>query len=233
MLLFVLQFAAAEMMWRQLQLGQPKPRQQQQASQLPLLAQQMALAAAALAWLLQLLVKQRCQVQCLLAAPTPMRMRQLATGTSTSSCRQYPLGQSCLARDLPPSRWAGGQQHNCWHQQACEAASCGTLICSSRSRRLGCGRRRGQVWKVVCRAVRESSSCIPGAVVLLPLVQVTALGNPMLLERMSGALLEVRRLFREADTDGEHSWLEQRPPLQRGNEATPPRIRPHPPSSTC
>ncbi|KAF8071105.1 hypothetical protein HT031_001187 [Scenedesmus sp. PABB004] len=32
---------------------------------------------------------------------------------------------------------------------------------------------------------------------------VTALGNPLLLERMSGALLEIRRLFREADADGD------------------------------
>jgi hypothetical protein len=34
-------------------------------------------------------------------------------------------------------------------------------------------------------------------------LQVTALGNPMLLERMSAALLEIRSLFREADRDGE------------------------------
>jgi hypothetical protein len=38
---------------------------------------------------------------------------------------------------------------------------------------------------------------------LLLLLQVTALGNPMLLERMSAALLEIRSLFREADRDGE------------------------------
>lgn len=35
------------------------------------------------------------------------------------------------------------------------------------------------------------------------LVQVTALGNPALLERMSGALLEIRALFAAGDTDGE------------------------------
>ncbi|KAF6251337.1 FAD-linked oxidoreductase-like protein [Scenedesmus sp. NREL 46B-D3] len=34
-------------------------------------------------------------------------------------------------------------------------------------------------------------------------IKVTALGNPMLLERMSAALLEIRSLFREADLDGD------------------------------
>eukprot|EP00879_Flechtneria_rotunda_P002759 GHRR01002968.1.p1 GENE.GHRR01002968.1~~GHRR01002968.1.p1 ORF type:complete len:566 (+),score=216.84 GHRR01002968.1:798-2495(+) len=34
-------------------------------------------------------------------------------------------------------------------------------------------------------------------------IKVTALGNPQLLERMSTALLEIRSLFREADTDGD------------------------------
>lgn len=34
-------------------------------------------------------------------------------------------------------------------------------------------------------------------------IKVTALGNPQLLERMSAALVEIRDLFREADTDGE------------------------------
>lgn len=34
-------------------------------------------------------------------------------------------------------------------------------------------------------------------------IKVTALGNPQLLERMSAALVEIRRLFSEADTDGE------------------------------
>lgn len=34
-------------------------------------------------------------------------------------------------------------------------------------------------------------------------IKVTALGNPMLLERMSAALLEIRSLFREADRDGD------------------------------
>jgi proline dehydrogenase len=33
-------------------------------------------------------------------------------------------------------------------------------------------------------------------------IKVTALGNPVLLERMSGALQEIRSLFREADADG-------------------------------
>lgn len=36
-------------------------------------------------------------------------------------------------------------------------------------------------------------------------IKVTALGNPQLLERMSSALVEIRSLFREADTDGKHS----------------------------
>lgn len=31
---------------------------------------------------------------------------------------------------------------------------------------------------------------------------MTALGNPQLLERMSAALLEIRTLFKEADSDG-------------------------------
>jgi hypothetical protein len=39
-------------------------------------------------------------------------------------------------------------------------------------------------------------------------VQVTALGNPMLLERMSAALLEIRSLFREADLDGEQQHVQ-------------------------
>jgi hypothetical protein len=34
-------------------------------------------------------------------------------------------------------------------------------------------------------------------------IKVTALGSPALLERMSGALLEIRRLFRAADADGD------------------------------
>jgi hypothetical protein len=34
-------------------------------------------------------------------------------------------------------------------------------------------------------------------------IKVTALGNPQLLERMSAALVEIRSLFAEADTDGE------------------------------
>lgn len=33
-------------------------------------------------------------------------------------------------------------------------------------------------------------------------IKVTALGNPQLLERMSAALVEIRSLFAEADTDG-------------------------------
>lgn len=38
-------------------------------------------------------------------------------------------------------------------------------------------------------------------------IKVTALGNPQLLERMSAALVEIRSLFREADTDGKDSLL--------------------------
>jgi proline dehydrogenase len=38
-------------------------------------------------------------------------------------------------------------------------------------------------------------------------IKVTALGNPQLLERMSAALVEIRSLFREADTDGKGSKL--------------------------
>jgi proline dehydrogenase len=37
-------------------------------------------------------------------------------------------------------------------------------------------------------------------------IKVTALGNPQLLERMSAALVEIRDLFSEADTDGEGVW---------------------------
>jgi hypothetical protein len=50
------------------------------------------------------------------------------------------------------------------------------------------------------------------------LVQVTALGNPMLLERMSAALLEIRSLFREADQDGEQQRQQQQQ-LVCGREA--------------
>jgi proline dehydrogenase len=38
-------------------------------------------------------------------------------------------------------------------------------------------------------------------------IKVTALGNPQLLERMSAALVEIRSLFREADTDSKDSKL--------------------------
>lgn len=40
-------------------------------------------------------------------------------------------------------------------------------------------------------------------------IKVTALGNPQLLERMSAALVEIRSLFREADTDGEQQQQQQ------------------------
>lgn len=38
-------------------------------------------------------------------------------------------------------------------------------------------------------------------------IKVTALGNPQLLERMSAALVEIRDLFGEADTDGEQGSI--------------------------
>lgn len=39
-------------------------------------------------------------------------------------------------------------------------------------------------------------------IVISAALQVTALGSPQLLERMSSALMEIRSLFKEADTDG-------------------------------
>jgi len=47
----------------------------------------------------------------------------------------------------------------------------------------------------------ETAGTLPGPG--FAAIKVTALGNPLLLERVSGALLQVRELFAAGDTDGE------------------------------
>jgi proline dehydrogenase len=54
------------------------------------------------------------------------------------------------------------------------------------------------------RAV-ETAGSLPGPG--FAAIKVTALGNPLLLERMSSALLQVRELFQAGDTDGEGGCL--------------------------
>lgn len=65
-------------------------------------------------------------------------------------------------------------------------------------------------WHVECIAhfegvrYRDYSSWLQAWRHLAPLAPaVTALGNPLLLERMSSALLQVRELFAAGDTNGE------------------------------
>jgi proline dehydrogenase len=116
-----------------------------------------------------------------------------------------------------PSLVAVGRQYSYESEATCDrhvaiflqAIDTGALECVLRCARMSmCPLHVAALSSTRARAVcRCGALHHAAAVAKLPdpgfaAIKVTALGNPVLLERMSGALLEIRALFSEADADG-------------------------------